>query len=154
MVDTCDILQKQHHSRRSSLTQHLCLGCSDPPVLSVNESTPMHMLVCGTATSGSIPQSHDTQPPNRQLLGFYRSIRLYCRQKNWQTQLPWGSKILKRAAPATHQVWREHRGFGIYCPVVDVCRTVLSCLRYYRTYGGIFWVTARVRLMSSLNIKI
>ena len=27
-----------------------------PPVLSVNESTPMHMLVCGTATSGSIPQ--------------------------------------------------------------------------------------------------
>ena len=27
-----------------------------PPVLSVNESTPMHMLVCGKATSGSIPQ--------------------------------------------------------------------------------------------------
>ena len=32
-----------------------------PPVLSVNESAPMHMLVCGTATSGSIPQWHGHQ---------------------------------------------------------------------------------------------
>ena len=28
--------------------------------LSVNESTPMHMVVCGTATSGSIPQNKST----------------------------------------------------------------------------------------------
>ena len=40
------------HHEEISRPRHVC-----PPLLSVNESDPVHMVVCGTATSGSIPQN-------------------------------------------------------------------------------------------------